>query len=119
MKIRAGFVSNSSTTSFVAYGISVDADTMYDYLQKRYPAKSEEYGDDIYDFIGDICESNSLDLSFNIDWGMVYTGLKLESMDENETKKQFKNRVKEKIAVVFGEELAETCASIEVSWRDG
>jgi hypothetical protein len=119
MKIRAGFVSNSSTTSFVAYGISVDNDTMNKYLQKLHPLKSEEYGRDIYDLIDDLCESNYLDWSFNADWGMIYVGLELESMDENETKKQFKNRVKEKIAVVFGEELAETCGSIEVSWRDG
>ena len=80
MKIRNGFVSNSSTTSFCIYGTTV----------KKI---SEQYEDDYK--IGDL-EVNRLS------WGDYYVGLSPDSIGDNETGAEFKARVKLEIEKELG-----------------
>ena len=74
MKIRNGFVSNSSSSSFCILGISVD-DATYDKVQE-----SDKCG------IITECGINEGDDS-------KYIGLNPESMKEEETLSQFKDRI--------------------------
>ena len=80
MKIRQGFVSNSSTTSFCIYGTHVE----------KIP---EQYQDDYK--IGNL-EINRLNYSD------YYVGLSPDSISDNETGAEFKERVKLEIEKELG-----------------
>jgi hypothetical protein len=79
MKIRRGFVSNSSTTSFCIYGAEVDI---------------PEHIDD-YDFECAVEEDDLV--MYRPDYSGPYLGMEPWSMGEHETRSQFENRVKELI----------------------
>lgn len=92
MKIRKGFVSNSSSTSFCIYGSCIDfkdiakaaSDEDLDILQ---------YG--ISKNISDKLTSTNLRCYNDYDNSCLYLGLNWQDMLEDETLKEFKNRVKE------------------------
>lgn len=93
MKIRYGFVSNSSSTSFCIYGAivkeEIDEKTFLDYY----------YGDPDCD-------------------RTIYLGLEYSNMKEDETKAQFKERIQKEIDRLFpGQEI--TCETCEESYYNG
>ena len=88
MKIRNGFVSNSSTTSFCIMGAQVD-----------YPDFSEDH--EYYDWdMYDICDENGLECYSPEYRSGYFVGLSAQNIDEDETLKQFKNRVLENMKKV-------------------
>jgi hypothetical protein len=97
MKVRRGFVSNSSTTSFCIYGAFVDTDEelMYD---KCYEADLECY-------------------SYPYDRG-YWVGLDWACIRDDETGAQFKARVEGKLFELF-KVRPEDCSTHEEAWRDG
>ena len=92
MKIREGFVSNSSSTSFSIYGAIVEKEaeekTFLDYF----------YGD-----------PNAYDRS-------TYIGLEYSSMSDDETKKQFKEKIEVEVKRLYGDTIQ--CGSYEESYYD-
>lgn len=74
MKSRIGFVSNSSTTSFCVMGI---------YEQGMDDEDAEEF-----------CSGNSLVTYSDYDMDGVYIGLPISKMEDEETLRQFRERVK-------------------------
>jgi hypothetical protein len=95
MKIRQGFVSNSSTTSFCIYGIKTTKD--FDYKKVK-ELGLEEYGSRPYD---DDCN---------------HIGISWYGIKDDETGLQFKNRV-EKLIEEAG--FDEQCYTYEDAWYDG
>ena len=88
MKIRQGFVSNSSTTSFCIMGGWVN---------------SPEDCDDFWD----MCESNGLECHSPEGYsrgGDYAVGLNFDDMGDDETKAQFIRRVKDLIFKLTGED---------------
>lgn len=80
MKIREGFVSNSSSTSFLIYGAKVSSDDK--------PLKG---GLDYY--YGDPnCDHQ------------IYVGRSLEQIGMDETKRQFQEDIEKNIREIFGED---------------
>lgn len=96
MKIRQGFVSNSSTTSFLIYGVSVDDAELVD---KAWDVEGIEGYGNPYDSGGWIGAS----------WCQVR---------DDETGAQFKARVEAKLFTELGIK-PEQCDTIEQAWRDG
>lgn len=97
MKIRHGFVSNSSSTSFTIYGVIItDAD---------------EDKIDGYDkiFHGD---PNSYD-------SHTYLGVELTSMNMDETKKEFFDRVSKELSEELGRDVTNECQIYSESYYDG
>lgn len=82
MKIRNGFVSNSSTSSFLIYGICIEEDGELNY-------------DDIYD----IAEKNNLRCYHLYD--SFYIGKSWSKVKDNQTGLQFKESITEKIKKAF------------------
>lgn len=115
MKTRQGFVSNSSTTSFCIYGVCIEEDEIKKILKK------EE--DDLS--AGELLEEEmenkkvSLFIQSDYDGNQVYIGHSFTSIGDDETGKQFKDRVKKEVNIVFNNQIPEkdfgTC---EEAWRD-
>jgi len=109
MKIRLGYVSNSSTTSFCIYGYD-----FYDYVDKL----KEKYGDmDGYELLGKIEEETGFYTSSGPSGESLYVGRSWSSIKDDETGKQFKEDVEKKLEKLLGEKIV--CGTYEEGWRDG
>lgn len=101
MKIRSGFVSNSSSSSFVCYGISIDLDE----LKKALGVKEE---DDVLYAIEEALEKKYPGFSAGNpydDYSDIYIGRKYTSMKDDETAKQFKDSVKDTLGSILGKDV--------------
>jgi len=107
MKIRDGFVSNSSSSSFVIYGAWVDADEVKKFLSKEQLADVEKNG------LEEVMYDVDLPMHFHYDYyeercafGKSWSGIK-----DDETGKQFKESIKKKLSETFNRDIE--CATIE------
>lgn len=116
MKIRHGFVSNSSTTSFCIYGARVE--TPYDEEKEIQAEESGEYYDSEEDMY-EMCEKIGLEHhSPPYGDGDSYVGLSWDSIRDDETGAQFKARVEAQLFTHFRVEPC-NCRTHEEAWRDG
>ena len=118
MKIRNGFVSNSSASSFLIYGIEIDSEELFKMMKKTHPQEVKElYEDDDADDIDDgegaydlfeklvPYDYNDKDrLSYDSpDSGTVYLGRSWDQVKDDETGKQFKERTVADIRKLIGD----------------
>ena len=105
MKVRTGFVSNSSSSSFVIYGRTYNEET----LNKKFGINPDEeiededgesYIDD--EQLYDIIEKSGFDYHFQD--GECYIGRQIVDMNENETLFNFKKRIEREVIEKFGDE---------------
>ena len=118
MKIRKGFVSNSSTTSFCIYGICIEDDLIQkacDLNKIKCDVSSDDYSR--YDKCDELAEVMGLEYHSGPDGEGAYFGKSLSSMKDEETFGQFKKSIEDKLSKIFGEEI--TCSVMEEAWRDG
>ena len=99
MKIRFGFVSNSSTTSFCIYGKYFN----------RLPENDEDWYD-VCDEIGLECHSDPYGRDH-------YIGLSLTDIGLDETFREFQNRTKEKFEKIGLD--TEKMGIYKTGWYDG
>lgn len=95
MKIRVGFVSNSSTTSFSIYGIWLD--------HPELPMREKIESSDLFWCLDELGDG-------------LYVGRTWKSIQDTETGRQFKEWVENKLKD-FG--ITEAPTSIDAGWRDG
>ena len=104
MKIRNGFVSNSSTTSFCIYGVTSD---------------EEIYDDDDYKTYQKLMKLG-ISLFREPDSGTSYAGVSFSTIKDDETGKQFKERVEKILKEHLGKKIEGLEFGIqEGGWRDG
>ena len=112
MKIRSGFVSNSSSSSFMIYGVYLEDSDIIKLLNL-----SEDESDDMYETVEKALENS--DLEFHSPYGDngFYIGKSFSDIGDDETGKQFKDKVESKLTEIFGEGLEFDIH--EESWYDG
>lgn len=134
MKIRTGFVSNSSSSSFCIYGVckefseiigNTPKEKLYEVLSASFDetVENEEQLDEIideygfYEVIECIFPDNS-DLEFHIPEyeDCVYIGASWSSIKDDETGAEFKEKVRREIKEEFG--IEEGFNTYEEAWRD-
>lgn len=110
MKIRRGFVSNSSTSSFLIYGICVE--------------EGEEKGligetEDFFESFEKILEGTNLEWHAPEECG-IFIGLSWDGVKDDETGKQFKERVRGELEKVFGKKIKDfELGTHSYAWREG
>ena len=94
MKMRNGFVSNSSSSSFVVYGATIEKDKLLEALLEKFPdleVERDEYGEifleetDIYDIICDLPVIDVKAMSLAEYDDLVMIGLPLAVIEEYDT----------------------------------
>lgn len=93
MKVKCDFVTNSSSTSFCLWGISMDIDM---FLSANGVNEEDRPGD----FIEDIMEKSELDYYTDYESDIIYLGISPERMLKNETLAEFEERIKSLLANV-------------------
>ena len=141
MKIRQGFVSNSSSTSFCIYGVCLDADKIADVLVAKGLVTAEECEDGFAEVLSNwsntyILEKNGLTEKQAMDkcrenplfegdgWMSIrppydsdeYIGKYWPSIGDTETGGEFKAKIENKMKELFGDDVK--CDTFEEAWRD-
>ncbi len=129
MKIRTGFVSNSSSSSFVIYGIASEDLDINKLLKKKVKEgiiqapkpepednteeneDDEDWDDYEYEMMEELAAKVGLQYHKDYDNGTVYIGINPFNIKDNETGAQFKARVKKTIEDLLGKKVK--CEQIE------
>jgi hypothetical protein len=114
MKIRSGFVSNSSSSSFCIYGACIETSKLESLLNKLDIKLEYDYDEDYLYTIEKIAEKIGLDAYGYDDFG-YFVGLSLTQMEMDETMRQFQKKIDDKLKLIGidGGDI------YEEAWRDG
>ena len=141
MKIRQGFVSNSSSSSFCIYGICTEEKTLIDALIAKGTDKDVLAGG-VYDYFDNWSynrkkEQNKLTeedikqydskffkpedgfethMPYDYD-SSIFLGVEWSNIKDDETGSDFKTRISAKLKDLLGKDVK--CGTLEEAWRDG
>lgn len=107
MKIRQGFVSNSSSTSFCIYGVTTDDPTEWGLDEDA------NIFDELYD------KAEKLGLCLESSDTTTWLGLPFREIKDDETGSQFKNRAMKLVEQLIPKNQGLEFDIHEESWRDG
>ena len=131
MKIRSGFVSNSSSSSFILYGASMDNETFKEYVLEKIKAAGKispeeidglEEDDNIFEFVEifeDMEDSGSLSVETGSGYDdTVYIGKDPRNFEEDLTGAQNKKAIQDEFKKIFPSYQGKF-GYFDECWRDG
>ena len=111
MKIRNGFVSNSSSSSFCIWGVAIDeCDFSEIAIEKNIITVIEAEDLGSYEILerlfydNDEIETSGLEYWCPEGYEAVYIGTSFASIKDNETGKEFKDRISKHLKKIFGDD---------------
>ncbi len=118
MKLRKGFVSNSSTTSFCIYGCCLDSDEAKSLLLAtgaitEEQLKEDEYGEVFYK----VAEDNNVTYECSPYDEEAYFGFSFTSIPDDAVVGEWKKEKEELLKKLFGDTIS--CGTHQEAWRDG
>ena len=115
MKIRNGFVSNSSSSSFCIFGVVLES---YD-LQKKFKIKGHDGNlyDVLYNKLKEFKYLSQYPHYCSEYWGIGFNLAHIASLDENMTFKQIKELVTKELRELLNDESLELTIH-EASWQE-
>lgn len=126
MRIRNGFVSNSSTSSFLIYGAHLEIEKARELTSKlgTGPELDEEVsGWAIHQYFEALVKDNNVKLcieSQNPDDYGLYIGRSWNEVGDNETGKEFKNKIESDILKLLNNEFKDVeFGTHEDAWYNG
>lgn len=99
MKVRLGFVSNSSSSSFCIYGVALYTEELEKFMKSKgldIDFDDDNSNDIIQKELDKITKQLGIDYNSIYSWESQYAliGKNFESMKQNETRKEFESKVK-------------------------
>lgn len=119
MKLRSGFVSNSSTTSFCIFGISFEDEE--ELFKRIKPEMKEKCGiTEAEDCSADLEYESDTELEFHSDQeGEPYIGLSCTKIGMDETRREFEARVKKGLKELFEDVSDGEVCNYDASYFNG
>jgi hypothetical protein len=120
MKIRTGFVSNSSSSSFLMYGLSLDCVDPRELSSVEDAESLDSDGFDLYEELEGLCKGTEFGYWVWDDYAWI--GASWDEVGDDETGRQFKEKVEASLRKALGdkyEKYAKTLGTHSEAWRDG